>query len=268
MRKVEQAQFDDEPGTFCHGTAWAFGVTPGHLRATVTQGRVLPADMKDLATAWERAYRGRHFSLMDLTGVTEIPPETFPVLRDVVGRGLEQRKRSVSGQAVVLTLGAVGMLIRGYLTVFHQRHPLRLFETRDEALRWLGCTREAPALAELDVALGDPVSRLRGWLRVNPTPLLTLENGARAAALSARSLQRHLKLARTSFTRELNAALMEKATQLLAGGASVGTVARELGFGLSSFTSRFTRTAGVSPRRWRAEQAGATRTRSSPPADA
>lgn len=254
MKRVERSQFDDEPGTFCHGAAWAFGVTPGQLRVTVTAGRVLPGDMKDLAAAWERAYRGRHLSLMDLTGLTELPPETFPVLREVVGRGLEQRKRSVTAQAVVVTLGAAGLLVRGYLSVFQQRHPFRLFGARDEALRWLGCTREADAVAALDAALGDPVSRLRDWLRANPSRALTLEGGARALSVSPRSLQRHLRGARTSFTRELNLALLEKATGLLTTSATIGDVARQLGFGLASFTSRFTRVAGVSPRRWRAQR--------------
>ncbi|HEY8038167.1 MAG TPA: AraC family transcriptional regulator, partial [Polyangiaceae bacterium] len=138
------------------------------------------------------------------------------------------------------------------------RFAAALFQERDEAFAWLGrtdTTRVAREVAGiLEAARGTPalVRRLRAHLTTAPGRP-DLPRAARATGVAARSLQRHLREAGTSFRAEVDRARIALAERMLVGGdAKIEAVARRSGFTSASHLSRtFRRATGETPAEFR-----------------
>jgi AraC-like DNA-binding protein len=103
---------------------------------------------------------------------------------------------------------------------------------------------------------GGPVLALRVLLRDADHPPPDLPTAAARLALSERSLRRRLAEAGTSFRREREAALIERARRLMAAGkATIEDVAAELGYAdAAAFTRAFRRWTGETPGRFARSQ--------------
>lgn len=112
-------------------------------------------------------------------------------------------------------------------------------------------------LARVGVA-GQVRSRLRHEREVWPS----MDDAAADLHLDVRTLRRRLTAEGTSFRRLLDEVRHGRALELLAQGASVAEVARELGYSeTATFTRTFTRWEGVPPSRLRVRERGQERYR-------
>jgi AraC-like DNA-binding protein len=172
---------------------------------------------------------------------------------EFLSRSMAALADRIERQAIVRPSGMAGALVAGYYQVFPPPYRYRLFDARAPALEWLG--HPADALAAVDAHVGgEPlVRRLQKWL-AGGAPRRSVEEAARALAVSRRSLQRRLAGAGTSFAREVKRAQIERAMQLLeTTDKKLGAVAAEVGCrSLASFSEMFAREVGAPPSVWRA----------------
>src|SRR5258706_820419 len=126
--------------------------------------------------------------------------------------------------SIVRPRGHAGIMLAGvFYELARQTFSAALFADRVEAARWLGHEDALAACAELD-ALVDGVRAAPRELRQLQEHLRshlarpTLERAARALGISARSLQRALRAAGTSFRRQVEHARVRVAEGLLSDG--------------------------------------------------
>jgi AraC-like DNA-binding protein len=177
-------------------------------------------------------------------------------------------QKTIACEAVVRPDGVVGLLVEGFYPMVSPGYAGRAFTDLGAAVAWLGA--QGPrGRAGMDLHLGpwlDEVTRLErerasGDDRLGPLRRLIAQRGAdlslREAAqglgVSARSLQRTLAAAGTSFARERSTTCIGLARDLLMStDEPVKAIASRLGYrSPARFVEAFRSETGVPPGRWR-----------------
>jgi AraC-like DNA-binding protein len=175
-----------------------------------------------------------------------------------VRRIREQQRRLLNRHAIIAPEGLIGTVMAGFFPLHELGDNYRLFHDAAVAFDWLG---RGGILAEVESLITEhlgekrEVLALRRWL-AGHLDAPSVEVAARALALSARSLQRQLSQAGTSFRRELDRARVERASlRLLESDDQLEAIARHVGCSsLSAFSRVFRRATGESPRAYRARK--------------
>lgn len=243
--------------TFVH-----FFVDDGSLCGTVVFGRPSPEDVALLTRAIAVELPDGspvHRAFVDATRLTGIDPDAFRLLAEYVGPRAEAFGRNVSRQAIAHPPGALGLLVAGFYDVTPAWHPerTRLFAEREAALSWLGVEGPRSLLEELDRAVEGGVSAevraVKTAVAARPREV-SVGAVAQSLGLTVRALQDRLRRQGTSFRREVNAARVSMAKELLASSdTKLGAIAAVVGCAtLQHFTTLFRKEVGESPSAWRA----------------
>ena len=194
--------------------------------------------------------------MIDLSGLEHISPEVFTCYARLVVPMLPAFARLIRRQALIVPEGLVGSVVAGFCELYRGLGPgHRLFRSTTDAFDWLGCddltAARVSALVNAHRQTPPPLHGLRALLASEPG--VDIEGAARTLMTSARSLQRALREAGTSFRAEQSAARLEAARELLRGEPmKLGCVARALGMASTShFVAWFRRETGATPARWR-----------------
>jgi AraC-like DNA-binding protein len=238
---------------FCaRATLWGFALW----------GKPTAADLKRLVPLLELELAPdvpAHASLVDVRRLEAIDPRAFAVLSKYLASNFEPFRTRVTRLALVRPAGALGAMVAGFYQVAGAPYPVRVFDDLGEASAWV---RGATLAAELETALATAtqislaVMQLRQWLD-NHLADASLARAARAVSRAPRSLQRDLRVARTSFQDELDAARVRLAKHLLAETESPLTeIAYDVGCASPQhFSTMFKRVAGMAPSTWRTSHA-------------
>lgn len=256
MEIVELETFIARPNERAVATPNVLYGCTGNLFFTLLGPRPSAAEARSFMPAWRAALGAPpHASLFDAHGLEFIDPAAFEVIRSYIAEQAMTLSRLLTAQAVVFPDGFHGSAIAGFYQLEQASYPVRLCRTRAEALTFLGLDDAAARLAQVERAWGaaDPiVAGLRLLLRRELS--LPLATAARELGASARSLQRRLAEAGTTFVAERSRAQVEKAQQLLLEtDDKVATIAFEVGCASSqAFAELFRRQTGETPTQWRA----------------
>lgn len=195
--------------------------------------------------------------LRHVEGVASAAMMRFIRYHSRVSRYLE----GIAREAVVRPEGLVGVLSEGFYRVVPSRHEGRVFAAIGPALAWLSPTGPDPAawLAAVLVQEQNALERaasgegaLTELLRRHGARL-SIEDAARELGVSARTLQRRLRVWGTNFEARRAEVLVTLARQrLVETDEDIKCIALDLGFASSSsFIAMFRRATGASPQAWR-----------------
>ncbi|HXU74024.1 MAG TPA: helix-turn-helix transcriptional regulator [Polyangia bacterium] len=253
-------------GRYVHGKGWlCFYATP-HLSGISVWGDVVASEV-DAAMVIppdiHRFGKSPRAGLIDARRVEEVEPEAFQVAARYVMQHQDTIASLLSRVAILHRPGLMSSVAAGFFSMADPAYLVRSFTESDEAFRWLEIPDGEAVLAEVDRirARVDEASfhrELRALVAralqdPEPTSTLTLVACAKTLGLSSRSLQRRLGERGSSFRRELAAARVARAQELLATTTlSVGEVAFQVGCASEQHFSRlFRRLTAESPARWR-----------------
>jgi AraC-like DNA-binding protein len=203
-----------------------------------------------------------YVSLVDCTGLRLVDGAAFAALTDYMQSRKGDHHRWLKRQAVVRPGGMVGTIVSGFLEVLEYRVPVRVFNERGVALDWLLDGNGAPIAAELErrVARARQVAPVVRELQtlLEEQPSLDVAGAARALARSARTLQRQLDEAGTTFRAQSTEVRLGRAERLLAEtDQKITAIAVELGYESPQHFARVFRAhAGVTPLAWRRRHRG------------
>jgi methylphosphotriester-DNA--protein-cysteine methyltransferase len=225
---------------------------------TITWGQPTATHVGELTRALELA---RHPDLaggfdvfMDTSAIEVVDWQPFSALGTYVRDRLPEWAKVIRKQAVIVPSGPAAPLLAGMVPLLGMTYPMKFFGDRDEAIAWLErpgvleAVTEAAELAASARSLTPMVQRLRSWLE---GALLdaTLESAASALTLSARTLQRELQTASTSFTAEVQAARVRVAIKKLTEtDEKIESIARDVGcVSASQLSALFKKHVGDTP---------------------
>lgn len=196
--------------------------------------------------------------VLDGLRIEHLDIDAYTALSRYVASRLTEWARLIERQAVVLAPGLVGTVMAGLLPVLGRTYPFRLFRDGAEAFAWVdGGAALSEVQALVAAASGDDAQRvaLRRYLDANLVAA-TLDGAARALGTSARSLQRHLAAAGSSFRAELTGRRVVAVLPLLShGNDKIEALARRVGFSSASHLARVFRALhGESPDAYRKRQ--------------
>lgn len=253
----------DPVGHYLREDAWLCFCPSPSLWIGALWGSPTPADVHEFLSALEvQLTLGKPYgSIFDVSGLESVTEPVFEAIAGYLQRHEDAIAQMNKRHAVVRPSGMVGAVAAGFYQIHPspKPRPVQVFTTLRQALEWIdpGLPRlEALAIDELcQPWVGSnqkTVSRLQALLRTRLVGI-DLVQAAEQLGMSVRTLQRHLRVAGTTFRRELETARIHQAgLQLEAGERSVTEVALELGFASSqSFWRQFRRMTGVSPSDWR-----------------
>ncbi len=222
-------------------------------------GRPTVDDARELVAVFDaegrRGALGPHDSLADYSELQVVDPATFVVLLSHV-RG-QPEQTAPAREAVVRPADLPGAIIAGFFDV--AARAARVFQTRGDALRWLGRAEVVPALDALRRASrrgAAPIVRRLHSLFAAHGERAPIGEAAALLKMSPRTLQHHLRAAGTHYRAERDRACLARAQEALASSdASVSHVAHDLGFDtLQRFSDWFRRLVGQPPSSWRLAQ--------------
>jgi AraC-like DNA-binding protein len=198
-----------------------------------------------------------HASLVDVRRLEVADPRAFAVLTRYLRANFDAFRTQVTRLALVRPPGVLGATVAGFYQVEGAPYPVRVFDDLPAASAWV---RDRELAGVLDRALADASSlsplimQLRQWLDGHLADA-TLAKAARAVSRAARSLQRDLRDARSSFQDELDAARVRLAKRLLAEtDSSLTEIAYDVGCASPQhFSTLFRRVVGSPPSAWRAK---------------
>lgn len=234
------------------------------LCGTVFFGRPDGEAIRDLVQAIAVELPGStpvHRAFADASLLTGVDPAAFGALAAYVGPRAEVFGRNVSRQAIVHPPGVLGALVAGFYDVTPSAYPdrTRLFASPTEALEWLGVEQPDALIAQLaaarESATGVPpeIRAVRDAVAAAPRAV-GLAAVAASLGVSPRALQARLQELGTSFRREVAAARVSAAKELLASSdTKLEAIALAVGCAsLSHFSALFRSEVGQSPGEWRA----------------
>jgi len=249
---VDETAFLQAPaGRAVAGRGFVYGaiaVAQDLLFFTLLRGAPDATDLEALARLWEVECKPpAHLSIFDAKDLAAVDAAAFSAL-GVVLTALYPRVH-VSRQALVRPPGMMGALVAGHQYLVAPPYPIQLFESRAEALVWLGCPGEI--LDGVELGADELLVRLRARLEGDLSS--SLADIAAELGVSERSLQRRLGAAQTSFMRELAAAQIRRATRLLdETGRKLSDIAGEVGLSSAgALIELFRRHTGLTPQQWR-----------------
>lgn len=250
-------------GRYLRGRAWVFGCPCDGLFATLLAGRPDEEDLVALVNCYRLpAAKRPHDVLFDGSRLTEVDERAFGTLLQHFLERARPLTRALRRVAFVHGRGVPGALMAGYARVLPLPCETRLFVDTAAGLAFL---EASPQVTEEVLGLAasfasDPVLiRLQALLEERLG--LPLDQAARALAVSPRSLQRRLKLADTTFQRELDRARMAVAVRrMIDSDHALTRVALDAGFAsLQSFSDWFRGQTGETPSAFRARVTAAPR---------
>ncbi|MFO0600251.1 MAG: AraC family transcriptional regulator [Myxococcaceae bacterium] len=212
-----------------------------------------------------------HVSLVDASRLEAADEGAFSALRHYVEEHRAELQRAVHRLALVRPGGILGAMVAGAYEVMKRPYPVEIFSDAESALEWLGVKSAgspasvARALEQLHAqatGASPELTTLRAWLDAHLDGA-KVTDAATQLELSARTLQRRLGDAGTSFERELMDARVRAAKRLLhARDAKLTTIAHEAGFAsLQQLNTVFKRATGLSPREFRENSGSSARSR-------
>jgi AraC-like DNA-binding protein len=204
---------------------------------------------------------GPHATYVDARLLAGVDEAAFQALAGYVGPRAETFAEKVTHQGIVRPAGVLGAMVAGFYEITRSVAPerRRIFCEPEDAFRWFGRPDGASLIETIAVAQTAASTRpvvldeLHDYLATHLQRDKLAEVG-RALGVSPRALQHHLRQAGTSFRRELNAARVRAAQQLLqASDAKLTAIAFEIGCAsLQHFSTLFRKQTGHSPSEWRA----------------
>jgi AraC-like DNA-binding protein len=232
---------------FCaRRTLWGFALWGRPTEADIR--RLVPLLALELTAA-------PHGSLVDVRRLEAGDPRAFAVLTKYLRTNWAAFAKQVTRLALVRPAGLLGATVAGFYQVAGAPYPVRVFDDLERATTWLRA-RELATVLETAAAgasgMSPLVIALRRWLDGHVAGA-SLGRAARAVGRAPRSLQRDLEGAGSSFQRELDAARMRIAKQLLAETDSPLTeIAYDIGCASPQhFSTLFRRVEGTTPTAWR-----------------
>ena len=234
---------------FCsRPTLWGFAVWGGPAKTDLDHlVKLLSRELADDVLP--------HASLIDARHLDSVDPRAFGVLAKYLKSNFALFTTRVTRLALVRPPGLLGATVAGFYQVAGAPYPVRVFNELAAATAWL----RAPSLArELDAAISNAASlspallKLRTWLDGHLDDA-SLARAAKAVSRAARSLQRDLEDAGTSFQTELDAARIRLAQRLLVDSDSPLTeIAYDVGCASPQhFSTLFRRVTGMTPSKFR-----------------
>jgi AraC-like DNA-binding protein len=234
--------------------AWCWDAT---LAGTAFWGRPTLADVQLALQLWRMDARlERYDSLVDLSHVEAIDAAPLEAIIEHLQSRLGWYADRVRRGAVIPPRAGVfpGVVIAGLWTVAAPLHPWAQHADTAAALAWFERGDGAAVGREVDRLIGRAIETspaladLRRYLAAH-LATATLVGAARVLRLSERTLQRTLRSARTSFSRELDRARVDEARRLLADrDRKVEEVALVVGCASTSHLARvFRRVTGQPP---------------------
>lgn len=226
---------------------------------TMTWGQPTEAHVEALTRALDLSRHpdlgGGFIVFMDSSAVEVVDWQPFTRLAMYVRERLPEWATVIQKQAVIVPSGGpAATMLAGMVPLLGMTYPMKFFDDRDQAITWLerpdalAAITEAAELAASARSLTPAVQRLRGWLE-GALHDATLDTAAAALSSSARSLQRELQGASTSFTAELQAARVRVAVRKLTEtDAKIEAIARDVGcVSASQLSALFKKHVGDTP---------------------
>lgn len=231
-------------------------------------GAIEPAELERAMAIWEtlwpRLAHGAGF-VIDIARLEPPRLDAYALYADFVRaqiRILSDRQMRQLTLTPTEPTGFVTVLTSGF-TAAVQSYPHHLTHDPAAGARWLGDEAAAARIAEARAIVEESLQATRVLREVRQRIArdprhATLDEVARALAMSPRTLQRALDAEATSFRHELVAARMALAERLLAeGDVKIADVAAQVGFASAPhFASVFGKTHGVTPAAFRRSRRG------------
>jgi AraC-like DNA-binding protein len=240
---------------------WAAGP---HAGGTIVWGDCGAREAEAITAAWdyEARFAVPYDAVVDMSGLTFVEPRGFLVVERDMRRRLPILARRIRRQAIVRPRGMAGAIVAGFYPMLTPSFDWRLFDRAEDAYGWAFGADGSRLVAELDaivVAEREPaedLSRLRQAVRESLDETLTLGAIARRVGRSARTLQRSLTQAGTTFRAEIARLRVERARELLEQSElKVESIARAVGLrSPSSFTATFRAMTGTTPSEYRKQR--------------
>ena len=262
----------DPIGAALVGDSFITWCATSRLVGTLHVGRREAKDAASLARLYaladHPALRRPLRRVVDGRELMDIDADAWAQMRGVVERAAGSLATLFERQAVIVRPDLDGARTVALLPAFGPTDQFRVFTSEDEAYRWADPEHGADALVNLRAVLATArtamttTARSRAWIARNLRGA-RIESCARALGLSARSLQRELAEAGTTFralVAEQRVAVARK--RLRDETTKIDTIAREVGCSSASQLGVLLRRAGLpSPSEIRAEAARPSRSR-------
>lgn len=195
--------------------------------------------------------------IADMSRLEHIDVDVFLTLKRHVDNNHAAIQAVNMRKAIVRPGGLLGAAVAGFLYTTRRNSDFTLVTEVGEALSWLDREEQMPFVLEMgkvtDLAAQDSgvIDGLRRALLADCA--VSLDDVARSLHMSPRNLQRHLRLAGTSFRDERDTARLVLAKQAIAARTSkVSALAHDLGFATPDyFSAWFKRRTGATPQEWR-----------------
>ena len=228
---------------------------------SVLWGRPAESDTEQIVRIW----RALHPTLTSFDVVTDgsriesIDAAAFDVMLQYLGEKADAYKVSIRKQAIIHPQGLAGAAVAGILPAMKIYYRWQLFAEPAQGFAWLEredserVCAEVTALADRFAGSTELARVLEDALRGNPDNV-SLPLIAKKLQRSARSLQRDLQQAGTSFRNELDVARVALARSLLVDSdVKIEAVARRVGCASAAhFATLFRRLTGETPGEYRA----------------
>ncbi|MEW5741304.1 MAG: helix-turn-helix transcriptional regulator [Myxococcota bacterium] len=253
-----EALLASTPPVCLPGTHWASFRLARDVFGFTVWGRPAMEDVQALTRALEVELEPAappHRSLVDTRRLEGVDAGAFEVLHRYVTRHHARLSRQVTKLALIRPPGLPGAVVAGFYRTLDSPYPTEVFDEPSAAARWLAL--DLALVQRLDETVDglrgiDPlVARLRALLE--DAPGLAVGDAAKRLALSARTLQRRLSDAGTTFVDESLAARVRTAQRLLLDSdAPLTAIAIDAGFSTPQhFSFTFKKVTGQSPSAWR-----------------
>lgn len=259
VRMTDEAFRAAPIGGWVAGTSWLYFCVDLSLFGFVLWEVPSEDDMTALVTLMERELdRPPHAAFVDVRRLRVALGPSFARLATYFAEHAEALARVVTHGAIVRGEGVTGAVAAGFLDTVPPTFRATVWSEPEAALASLG-VRDPSAVAEAidaayEDAAGSPraLEALRAWLEKNLDES-TLEIAARSLAMSARTLQRRLGEAGTSFVDELGKARVRVAQRmLLDSDVPISTIALDVGCASPQhFASLFKKHVGETPTDYR-----------------
>lgn len=171
----------------------------------------------------------------------------------------------VEREAVVRPDGFVGLMSEGFYRMVPRRYDCKVFTSLEGAVSWLGFDvvtlgpwLDAVTLLERESAHQELALAGLRQVIARRGACVDLEAACRELGVSRRTLQRRLREARTTFSRERAASVVARARELLlTSELDIKHIAHELGYASSvRFVEAFRSETGLPPGQWRERMRG------------
>lgn len=228
------------------------------LGGSVTWGRPSREDVEHLFRAFD-AFRHdgvapRFDVVLDGRAIEGVDPSSLSYLLEWLASRREELAQRIRVQVGVIADSLTGVTLAGILPTLGDTHAFRVLRDRRTALRAVGADDqlcdEIDRAVEMSRREPPQLRELRDRLRTNASS--SIDDLARALAISVRSLQRLLQESGTSFSDEVRDALFARARDgLRESDIKIAALARQLGLSENALTKLVRDKTGMTPLEFR-----------------